>query len=134
MIEMETRPTTCIEAGIPVLDYKTYNTDRVLFLPSKDGDKDVMITGKLDIPQSLGHRGGAGALPVLQPAQQQVLPHQRERGLWVGAGLRVGRGPGGGALTVACPSVHPHPGEPAGVLGPRQGSTASLLTGRCTGS
>ncbi|XP_006888079.1 PREDICTED: plexin-B2 [Elephantulus edwardii] len=51
MIEMEDQTNDVHEAGIPVLDYKTY-TDRVFFLPSKDGDKDVMITGKLDIPES----------------------------------------------------------------------------------
>ncbi|XP_028387641.1 plexin-B2 isoform X1 [Phyllostomus discolor] len=51
MIEMEDQTSDVHEAGIPVLDYKTY-TDRVFFLPSKDGDKDVMITGKLDIPES----------------------------------------------------------------------------------
>lgn len=53
MIEMEDQTNDVHEAGIPVLDYKTY-TDRVFFLPSKDGDKDVMITGRLDIPS----RGG----------------------------------------------------------------------------
>lgn len=51
MIEMEDQTNDVHEAGIPVLDYKTY-TDRVFFLPSKDGDKDVMITGRLDIPES----------------------------------------------------------------------------------
>lgn len=51
MIEMEDQTNDVNETGIPVLDYKTY-TDRVFFLPSKDGDKDVMITGKLDIPES----------------------------------------------------------------------------------
>ncbi|XP_049740709.1 plexin-B2 [Elephas maximus indicus] len=51
MIEMEDQTNDVHEVGIPVLDYKTY-TDRVFFLPSKDGDKDVMITGKLDIPES----------------------------------------------------------------------------------
>lgn len=51
MIEMEDQTSDVHEAGIPVLDYKTY-TDRVFFLPSKDGNKDVMITGKLDIPES----------------------------------------------------------------------------------
>lgn len=51
MIEMEDQTNDVHEAGIPTLDYKTY-TDRVFFLPSKDGDKDVMITGKLDIPES----------------------------------------------------------------------------------
>ncbi|XP_045434668.1 plexin-B2 isoform X1 [Pipistrellus kuhlii] len=51
MIEMEDQTNDVHEAGIPVLDYKTY-TDRVFFLPSKDGDKDVMITGKLDIPEA----------------------------------------------------------------------------------
>ncbi|XP_058164981.1 plexin-B2 isoform X2 [Dasypus novemcinctus] len=49
MIEMEDQSSDVHEAGIPVLDYKTY-TDRVFFLPSKDGSKDVMITGQLDIP------------------------------------------------------------------------------------
>lgn len=51
MIEMEDQTNDVHDTGIPVLDYKTY-TDRVFFLPSKDGEKDVMITGKLDIPES----------------------------------------------------------------------------------
>lgn len=51
MIEMEDQTNDINEAGIPVLDYKTY-TDRVFFLPSKDGEKDVMITGRLDIPEA----------------------------------------------------------------------------------
>ncbi|MGH0148805.1 UNVERIFIED_CONTAM: hypothetical protein FKN15_044866 [Acipenser sinensis] len=49
MIEMEDHTSDLNEVGIPFLDYKTY-TDRVFFLPSKDGVNDVMITGKLDIP------------------------------------------------------------------------------------
>ncbi|XP_041114319.1 plexin-B2-like [Polyodon spathula] len=49
MIEMEDHTSDLNEVGIPFLDYKTY-TDRVFFLPSKDGMNDVMITGKLDIP------------------------------------------------------------------------------------
>lgn len=49
MIEMEDQTNDLNETGIPVLDYKMY-TDRVFFWPSKDGEKDVMITGKLDIP------------------------------------------------------------------------------------
>ncbi|KAG8577428.1 hypothetical protein GDO81_010173 [Engystomops pustulosus] len=49
MIEMEDQTNDLNEAGIPFLDYKMY-TDRVFFWPSKDGEKDVMITGKLDIP------------------------------------------------------------------------------------
>ncbi|XP_030629464.1 plexin-B2b [Chanos chanos] len=51
MIEMEDHTNDLSEARIPFLDYKTY-TDRVFFLPSKDGTNDVMITGKLDIPES----------------------------------------------------------------------------------
>ncbi|XP_073475857.1 plexin-B2 [Aquarana catesbeiana] len=51
MIEMEDQTSDLNEAGIPFLDYKTY-TDRVFFWPSKDGEKDVMITGKLDIPEA----------------------------------------------------------------------------------
>ncbi|XP_037703692.1 plexin-B2 isoform X2 [Choloepus didactylus] len=51
MIEMEDQSSDVHEAGIPVLDYKTY-TDRVFFLPSKDGSKDVMVTGQLDIPEA----------------------------------------------------------------------------------
>ncbi|XP_029473245.1 plexin-B2 isoform X2 [Rhinatrema bivittatum] len=51
MIEMEDHTNDASEACIPFLDYKTY-TDRVFFLPSKDGEKDVMITGKLDIPEA----------------------------------------------------------------------------------
>ncbi|XP_019934621.2 plexin-B2b [Paralichthys olivaceus] len=51
MIEMEDHTNDLSEGRIPFLDYKTY-TDRVFFLPSKDGANDVMITGKLDIPQA----------------------------------------------------------------------------------
>uniref|UniRef100_A0A8B9L539 Plexin B2 n=1 Tax=Astyanax mexicanus TaxID=7994 RepID=A0A8B9L539_ASTMX len=51
MIEMEDHTSDMSEARIPFLDYKTY-TDRVFFLPSKDGANDVMITGKLDIPEN----------------------------------------------------------------------------------
>uniref|UniRef100_V9K841 Plexin-B2 n=1 Tax=Callorhinchus milii TaxID=7868 RepID=V9K841_CALMI len=47
--EMDDHLNDVNDVGIPFLDYKTY-TDRVFFLPSKDGEKDVMITGKLDIP------------------------------------------------------------------------------------
>ncbi|XP_066447962.1 plexin-B2 [Eleutherodactylus coqui] len=50
MIEMEDQTNDLNETGIPFLDYKMY-TDRVFFWPSKDGEKDVMITGKLDIPE-----------------------------------------------------------------------------------
>uniref|UniRef100_H3B608 Plexin B2 n=1 Tax=Latimeria chalumnae TaxID=7897 RepID=H3B608_LATCH len=50
MIEMEDQTNDVNEVGIPFLDYKSY-TDRVFFLPSKEGEKDVMITGKLDIPE-----------------------------------------------------------------------------------
>lgn len=49
MIEMEDHTNDLNEGRIPFLDYKTY-TDRVFFLPSKDGANDVMITGRLDIP------------------------------------------------------------------------------------
>ncbi|XP_067284699.1 plexin-B2a [Pseudorasbora parva] len=51
MIEMEDHTSDLSEARIPFLDYKNY-TNRVFFLPSKDGANDVMITGKLDIPES----------------------------------------------------------------------------------
>ncbi|XP_062403466.1 plexin-B2b [Sardina pilchardus] len=51
MIEMEDHTNEIGEGRIPFLDYKTY-TDRVFFLPSKDGANDVMITGKLDIPEA----------------------------------------------------------------------------------
>uniref|UniRef100_A0A8C5M0F4 Plexin B2 n=1 Tax=Leptobrachium leishanense TaxID=445787 RepID=A0A8C5M0F4_9ANUR len=51
MIEMEDHTSDVNDAVNPILDYKTY-TDRVFFLPSKDGKNDVMITGKLDIPES----------------------------------------------------------------------------------
>ncbi|KAM3925322.1 plexin-B2 [Leptodactylus fuscus] len=51
MIEMEDQTNDLNDTGIPVLDYKMY-TDRVFFWPSKDGEKDVMITGKLDIPEA----------------------------------------------------------------------------------
>ncbi|XP_056429732.1 plexin-B2 [Hyla sarda] len=51
MIEMEDQTNYLSETGIPFLDYKMY-TDRVFFWPSKDGEKDVMITGKLDIPEA----------------------------------------------------------------------------------
>ncbi|XP_028664635.2 plexin-B2 [Erpetoichthys calabaricus] len=54
MIEMEDQTNDLNEAGIPFLDYKTY-TDRVFFLPSKDGENDVMVTGKLDIPEARRH-------------------------------------------------------------------------------
>lgn len=50
MIEMEDNTSDLSEARIPFLDYKTY-TDRTFFLPSKDGDNDVMITGKIQIPE-----------------------------------------------------------------------------------
>ncbi|XP_059843139.1 plexin-B2-like [Hypanus sabinus] len=49
--EMEDHSNDVNDVGIPFLDYKTY-TDRVFFLPSKDGENDVMITGKLDIPEA----------------------------------------------------------------------------------
>ncbi|XP_078409308.1 plexin-B2-like [Cetorhinus maximus] len=49
--EMEDHSNDLNDVGIPFLDYKTY-TDRVFFLPSKDGENDVMITGKLDIPEA----------------------------------------------------------------------------------
>ncbi|MCI4388937.1 hypothetical protein PGIGA_G00091900 [Pangasianodon gigas] len=51
MIEMEDHTSDLNEARIPFLDYKNY-TNRVFFLPSKDGANDVMITGKLDIPET----------------------------------------------------------------------------------
>ncbi|XP_051544129.1 plexin-B2-like [Myxocyprinus asiaticus] len=51
MIEMEDHTSDLSEARIPFLDYKNY-TDRVFFLPSQDGANDVMITGKLNIPES----------------------------------------------------------------------------------
>ncbi|XP_034541546.1 plexin-B2b [Notolabrus celidotus] len=51
MIEMEDHTNELSEGRIPFLDYKTY-TNRVFFLPSKDGANDVMITGKLDIPEA----------------------------------------------------------------------------------
>lgn len=51
MIEMEDHTNDLSEGRIPFLDYKTY-TDRVFFLPSKDGANDVMITGKLNIPEA----------------------------------------------------------------------------------
>ena len=51
MIEMEDHTNDISEGRMPFLDYKTY-TDRVFFLPSKDGANDVMITGKLDIPEN----------------------------------------------------------------------------------
>ncbi|XP_077452194.1 plexin-B2b [Stigmatopora argus] len=51
MIEMEDHTNDLSEGRMPFLDYKTY-TDRVFFLPSKDGANDVMITGKLDIPEA----------------------------------------------------------------------------------
>uniref|UniRef100_A0A9J7X6U2 Sema domain-containing protein n=1 Tax=Cyprinus carpio carpio TaxID=630221 RepID=A0A9J7X6U2_CYPCA len=51
MIEMEDHTSDLNEARIPFLDYKNY-TNRVFFLPSEDGANDVMITGKLDIPEA----------------------------------------------------------------------------------
>uniref|UniRef100_A0A667Z9M8 Plexin b2a, tandem duplicate 1 n=1 Tax=Myripristis murdjan TaxID=586833 RepID=A0A667Z9M8_9TELE len=50
MIEMGDHTSDLSEGRIPFLDYKTY-TDRNFFLPSKDGANDVMITGKLKIPE-----------------------------------------------------------------------------------
>ncbi|KAM3858765.1 plexin-B2-like [Diretmus argenteus] len=50
MIEMEDHTSDVSEARIPFLDYKTY-TDRNFFLPSKDCANDVMITGKIKIPE-----------------------------------------------------------------------------------
>uniref|UniRef100_A0A8C9U8X8 Sema domain-containing protein n=1 Tax=Scleropages formosus TaxID=113540 RepID=A0A8C9U8X8_SCLFO len=51
MIEMEDHTADLSEPCIPFLDYKTY-ADRVFFLPFKDSASDVMITGKLDIPEA----------------------------------------------------------------------------------
>uniref|UniRef100_A0A3P9QF96 Plexin b2a, tandem duplicate 1 n=1 Tax=Poecilia reticulata TaxID=8081 RepID=A0A3P9QF96_POERE len=51
MIEMEDHTSDLSEGRIPFLDYKTY-TDRNFFLPSKEGDHDPMITGKIQIPES----------------------------------------------------------------------------------
>ncbi|KAK7896818.1 hypothetical protein WMY93_022143 [Mugilogobius chulae] len=51
MIEMEDNTSDLSEARIPFLDYKTY-TDRTFFLPSKDGANDVMITGRIPIPEN----------------------------------------------------------------------------------
>ncbi|TTR20088.1 Plexin-B2 [Bagarius yarrelli] len=51
MIEMEDHTSDLSEARIPFWDYRNY-TNRVFFLPSKDGANDVMITGKLDIPEN----------------------------------------------------------------------------------
>ncbi|XP_014850853.1 PREDICTED: plexin-B2-like isoform X2 [Poecilia mexicana] len=51
MIEMEDHTSDLSEGRIPFLDYKTY-TDRNFFLPSKEGDNDPMITGKIQIPES----------------------------------------------------------------------------------
>ncbi|KAM9846101.1 plexin-B2-like [Aulostomus maculatus] len=51
MIEMEDHTSDLSEARIPFLDYKTY-TDRNFFLPSKDGNNDTMITGKIQIPEA----------------------------------------------------------------------------------
>uniref|UniRef100_A0A8C9VPD3 Plexin-B2-like n=2 Tax=Scleropages formosus TaxID=113540 RepID=A0A8C9VPD3_SCLFO len=51
MIEMEDHTGDLSEPCIPFLDYKTY-TDRVFFLPFKNSASDVMITGKLDIPEA----------------------------------------------------------------------------------
>ncbi|XP_051805095.1 plexin-B2-like isoform X2 [Acanthochromis polyacanthus] len=50
MIEMEDHTSDLSEGRIPFLDYKTY-TDRNFFLPSIDGAKDPMITGKIQIPE-----------------------------------------------------------------------------------
>ncbi|XP_037837256.1 plexin-B2 [Kryptolebias marmoratus] len=51
MIEMEDHTSDLSEGRIPFLDYKTY-TDRNFFLPSKEGDNDPMITGKIQIPEA----------------------------------------------------------------------------------
>lgn len=97
MIEMEDQTSDVHEAGIPVLDYKTY-TDRVFFLPSKDGDKDVMITGKLDIPES--------RRPVVEQALYQFSNLLNSKSFLINVSGPGGRpGPGGragrepGALT-----------------------------------
>uniref|UniRef100_A0A3Q1C4C1 Sema domain-containing protein n=1 Tax=Amphiprion ocellaris TaxID=80972 RepID=A0A3Q1C4C1_AMPOC len=50
MIEMEDHTSDLSEGRIPFLDYKTY-TDRNFFLPSIDGAKDPMITGRIQIPE-----------------------------------------------------------------------------------
>uniref|UniRef100_A0A8C6UB37 Plexin b2a n=1 Tax=Neogobius melanostomus TaxID=47308 RepID=A0A8C6UB37_9GOBI len=51
MIEMEDNTSDLSEARIPFLDYKNY-TDRTFFLPSKEGANDVMVTGKIKIPEN----------------------------------------------------------------------------------
>lgn len=88
MIEMEDQTNDVNETGIPVLDYKTY-TDRVFFLPSKDGDKDVMITGKLDIPES--------RRPVVEQALYQFSNLLNSKSFLINVSRRAGRAAGGGA-------------------------------------
>uniref|UniRef100_A0A1A8U212 Plexin B2 n=3 Tax=Nothobranchius TaxID=28779 RepID=A0A1A8U212_NOTFU len=50
MIEMEDHTSDLSEGRIPFLDYKNY-LDRNFFLPSKEGNDDPIITGKLLIPE-----------------------------------------------------------------------------------
>lgn len=105
MIEMEDQTSDVHEAGIPVLDYKTY-TDRVFFLPSKDGDKDVMITGKLDIPES--------RRPVVEQALYQFSNLLNSKSFLINVS-----GPGGAASAAGAAG--------AGTLGPA--AHARALTG-----
>lgn len=117
MIEMEDQTNDVHEAGIPVLDYKTY-TDRVFFLPSKDGDKDVMITGRLDIPES--------RRPVVEQALYQFSNLLNSKSFLVTVS---GAGPAGGGGVAGRQSPGRRRGNQATVLtrslagGPRSSST-----------
>lgn len=101
MIEMEDQTSDVHEAGIPVLDYKTY-TDRVFFLPSKDGDKDVMITGKLDIPES--------RRPVVEQALYQFSNLLNSKSFLINVSAAGRAGPGragrGGRRGTLGPTAH----------------------------
>lgn len=105
MIEMEDQTSDVHEAGIPVLDYKTY-TDRVFFLPSKDGDKDVMITGKLDIPES--------RRPVVEQALYQFsnLLNSKSFLINVSGPGRAGRGGRRGSAGAHCACAGSHRPSP----------------------
>lgn len=126
MIEMEDQTNDVHEAGIPVLDYKTY-TDRVFFLPSKDGDKDVMITGKLDIPES--------RRPVVEQALYQFSNLLNSKSFLINVSGGAGRpgghrwAPAGGWVDSA--GADPPPPVPSSST-PWRTSASSRLAPRCT--
>lgn len=120
MIEMEDQTNDVHEAGIPVLDYKTY-TDRVFFLPSKDGDKDVMITGKLDIPEP--------RRPVVEQALYQFSNLLNSKSFLinvsrVASGRAGGRTGGAGQALTAGPHSSSTPWRTSGSSRPAPRSTS----------